>query len=181
MTSARLPRSRSVGRARDLADASMILQLLRAMQRWERQTGERASRRPLREAMWFVWMEPRLPEDRVRGKYPVAYLWSKKARRAVARDPRCHLVIEHVRPVTLLIDELMASRSWDADSLGRTLKRNLSTAVVLTPEEDRMVTSAGFRQSMPNDHRGDALARYRAAGLDVEGFAPLTPKVRRTP
>ncbi len=51
----------------------------------------------------------------------------------------------------------------------------LSLSVVMTPEQDRLLTTAWLRQRMPKGWRpgDDPMARYRAAGLDPESFSPL--------
>jgi hypothetical protein len=56
------------------------------------------------------------------------------------------------------------------------LRLGIDVCVVVTPAEDRLITNAGCRNKMPDGWTpgDDRYARYRAAGLDPDNFAPLT-------
>ncbi len=92
---------------RDLVDAKVILALVSGMREWETVKGEKAPRKPLREALWYYWQEPRMPVPRVRGKHPFDYPWTSRARRRYVVDPSCRLVIDHAEPISLVIEDLL--------------------------------------------------------------------------
>lgn len=157
----------------DQADAALVAATAQAMREWQATTGLRPSIKPLREMIWFYWQAPRLPKPRVRGKYPKSFPWSAAARAAYRGDPRCPLVIEHAQPIALLVQELLDGPPLVVEAVRRLLEARLQ-CVVLTPEEDDQIDAAGVGQGMPEGWQsGDLWARYRAAGLDLEGFAPL--------
>jgi len=91
----------------DLAEVTLITQMLAGTARWEAATGRRMLQKPLREAIWFVWQHPRLPRPLMRGNYPMSVRWTAAARAAHAEDPARPLVIEHVEPIRDLIRWLM--------------------------------------------------------------------------
>ena len=69
--------------------------------------------RVLREALWFIWEGPRLPDPLVASKYPKPYPWSPGARAVHAehsgKRPKggWGLVIEHLYPRELLVAEFL--------------------------------------------------------------------------
>lgn len=154
----------------DRANLAVIAALVDALRAWQTATGQPANLRPLREAVWFYWQSERFPTPRVRGKYPHAYPWSAAARAAVAANPRARLVIEHTVPVKHLLRELLDGPVLDAKTLAKRLDETLQ-AVVLSPEEDRRISSAGLAARLST--RDGVYARYQDAGIDIDGFAPL--------
>jgi len=161
----------------DEDDAADLLRVIRALDEVRDVLGPALYGRVLKEVLWFRWEQPRLPRPLVDGKYPHAYPWSADARRAWQESPhregrRGALVIEHVEPKRELLSRIIqASDALDVATL-LTLLRGAHSAVVITKREDDLVTRAGFAHTSPDP--SDVWARYRAAGLDVEGFAPLT-------
>ena len=128
-----------------------------------------------------MWEAPRLPDPRLQGKYPLAYPWSPAARARVEgtdwrRPPGgWRLVIEHLRPRTLLVMRALASaESLTSESLVDMLHHEISSAIV-TKEEDERLTRARLGSTMPlGDDGSNPWARYIAAGLDVSDFDPIT-------
>jgi hypothetical protein len=118
-----------------------------------------------------------MPTPRVRAKYPHDFPWTLSAKAAYRADPSCHLVIEHTEPLSLVMDDLLLLDHPEPVDIADLLHQRLSLAVVMTPEEHRLLTEAGLRQRMPEGWRpgDDPMARYRAAGLDPESFRPLRP------
>lgn len=90
---AALSQTSSLGATRDAADTALLWEIAQACARWEAATKKTCSARPLREAIWFQWHDPRLPRPRVRSKYPHALPWTEAARAAYAANPKCSLVI----------------------------------------------------------------------------------------
>lgn len=132
-----------------------------------------------REAVWYLWEEPRLPRPLIGSKYPASYPWSLSARTVQNRASRrpdggWALVYEHLRPQrTLLLDLLTGPHPVDASELASRLSMHLAGAVI-TRDENRALDAAGLGQSMPaGDAGSDVWARYRAAGFDIASFAPL--------
>lgn len=160
---------------RDRVDAAVIVALAGALRDWEAVMGKPAALKPLREAVWFYWQEPRLPKPRVRGKYPKGFPWSAAARAAYEADgERARLVIEHAQPMRLLLRQILESPRLEVDAVSSQLWTGLA-CVILTPEEDQLITRAGLATRMPEGWQegGDLWARHRAAGLDPEGFETL--------
>jgi hypothetical protein len=166
----------SLGAARDAADATLIWEIAQACARWEAATRKPCSIRPLREAICFQWHDPRLPRPRVRSKYPHALPWTAAARAAYAANPKCSLVIEHAQPLNLLIRRLLAGEIASAAELENVLLQDGLDCVIVTPAEDVLLRGAGVGSTMPAwwKHGDDRWTRYRAAGIDPDGFGPLT-------
>src|SRR4051794_18522092 len=106
-------RPTSLGRSTDLRDTRAVLSVAAACRKTLRPERARSGPgRVLREALWFMWEEPRLPRPLVASKYPTSYPWSPKARARFAehegRRPKggWGLVIEHLYPRELLVAEL---------------------------------------------------------------------------
>jgi len=164
----------------DERDAADLLRVIRALDEVRDVLGPALYGRVLKEVLWFRWEQPRLPRPLVDGKYPHAYPWSADARRVWRESPRREgrrgaLVIEHVEPKR----ELLARIAQASDTLDVTefldLLRAAHSAAVISKVEDTLIARAGFGHRSPDP--SDVWARYRAAGLDVEGFAPLTEAV----
>ena len=159
----------------DEADVTHLLAVLQAVAAFEVAPAARA--RVVREALWFLWELPRLPQPLVASKYPRAYPWSAPARASVEegsswRPGGLSLVFEHLEPRRILEQELAARAATLApEELEGLLHRGLAAAVV-TRGEDALLTKAGLSHRMPAGACGP-WARYVAAGLDVAGFAPL--------
>ncbi len=132
-------------------------------------------RRVLKEVLWFRWEQPRLPRPLIDGKYPRAYPWSAEARRLWRESPRREgrrgaLVIEHLEPKRELLARItQAGDSLDAAGL-LALFHVAHSAAVISKSEDELLSRAGFAHASPDP--GDVWGRYRAAGLDVDEFAP---------
>ncbi|MBX3095071.1 MAG: hypothetical protein KF680_11125 [Cryobacterium sp.] len=160
----------------DEQDATSILRVVHSLGEVGDVLGRALHNRVLKEVLWFRWEQPRLPRPLVDGKYPHAYPWSAEARRVWQESPRREgrrgaLVIEHTEPKRELLARII--RAGDAIDVAELLSllRDAHSAVVITKREDDLVTRAGFSHRSPDP--SDVWARYRAAGLEVEGFAPL--------
>lgn len=170
-----LVRLTSLGDDIDQQDAQAVLVILRATART--QSRRRAgSMHIAREALWSLWERPRLPKPLISGKYPRIYLWSAAARTAYldnAKRPTggWGLVLEHITPRSLLIERLWEDVDHiDAAELVDRLFVHLA-ATVVTKAEDDLLTHAGVGRTTPDPD--DIWSRYRHAGLDTNGFAPL--------
>ena len=165
---------RPLSLATDSDDIAALLTIIRAVT----QTAALRSRkaRVIREALWFLWEEPRLPRPLVSSKYPTSYPWSEAAReRSVGLRPAggYGLVFEHLSPRTELVQSLIDdAASLSSAELAAHLDRHLMAAVI-TVEEDARIRAAGFAIHRPEGSEHDPWARYRASGLDLENFAPL--------
>jgi len=168
----------SLGAEHDEADAVAIIAVVTA---W----GSRP-RTLIRSALTEGWERLRLPRPLVlRGvKLPASWPWSPAARaeadRAIAEgrpDRPRDLVQEHVKPIGDIV-EALATRADLADParLIAFLSDRLTYAVI-TRTEDQQISGAGFSRTSPDGGDGDPWARYRAAGLDVDSFAPLTSQL----
>ncbi|MGN6608536.1 MAG: hypothetical protein ACTHMS_16195 [Jatrophihabitans sp.] len=148
---------------------TLLLGLLRAFARHERDTGAPSSVKVLREAIFLHWEAPRLPAG---GRYSPLLPHSPQARAVVtdqaARRPS-GLVFEHVHPISLLIRSLLADLPADEAALGERLRTN-GDHVVLTQDEDRQLTAAGYRNAIPES---GGWGRYAALGLRREDFRPV--------
>lgn len=158
---------------RDTADLRCLAALLDAHRRWEAETNSRASLKALREWLWFYWQAPRRPEPLIRSKYPAPLPWSDAARRAIVADPKCRLVIEHREPVHLVIRDLLDYPAADINQLRAVLDTRLACCVI-TKAEDDAINAAGFGTRLVPGSEQDPWARYTAAGIDPDGFAPYS-------
>ncbi|MCZ2826046.1 MULTISPECIES: hypothetical protein [unclassified Modestobacter] len=115
------------------------------------------------------WFTPRRP-----GEWrPSDVLWSAAAR-AFPNVAGAPLRSEHVFPLNLLSKELLAAEPT-IEAYARIVANRLVVAVI-TAKEDVRLGTAGLSRSMPAGWDGrDPFDRYRAAGLDVDTFAPRTP------
>ena len=160
---------------RDTADLRLVLDVVEALRAWERATAAKARLKPLREAVWFYWQQPRLEKGSVRGKYPRSVPWSPTARQAHARGEG-GLVIEHTEPMKVLLRELIDNPVADLPALADRLDLGLS-CVVITHEESIELARSGVASSVVDDD-DDPYARYRVAGLDPGTFAPIADERR---
>lgn len=156
----------------DEADLRLILAVIDALREWEQAAGREARLKPLREAVWFYWQQPRLAGRSVRAKYPRDVPWSRAARGA-QEDGQVGLVIEHTKPMKVLLRELLDRPPADLSQLRGRLDEGLS-CVVITEDENAQLAKAGMA-SGPADEDGDPFDRYYAAELEVDGFRPLDP------
>jgi hypothetical protein len=166
----------------DQADAALVAAVANAVREWRATTGStRGDLKLLREAVWFYWERPRLPRPLVRGKYPTTVLWSVDARAAYHADTKRSpgLVIEHTHPMTLLLEELLATPGLDADAARELLSRRVDF-VVITADENRRLEAAGVSRQLVKG-TSDQLARYRKACLDTAGFKPLSDELATQP
>ena len=81
-------------------------------------------------------------------------------------------MIEHIVPKRELLAKIVEETEGLTVERLLDLLRAAHSAVVISKEEDSLVTKAGWAHRSPDPT--DVWARYRAAGLDVAGFAPLT-------
>lgn len=164
MTEPKPGRPQSLGREADLADAEAVLAVVRAcrstLQRDRPRTGPA---RLVREAIWFIWEQPRLPRPLVASKYPTSYPWSARAQAIYeqrgGRRPRggWGLVIDHLYPRELLVEDLL---NGDNDS---------SAVVELLT---RRVTAAETSDAWAS-YDADPWLRYRSAPLELSTFTVL--------
>lgn len=167
----------SKGAEDDFVDAEALLGVLTACEpvreRWTAGTTH-----VVRQAVWSFWEKPRLPRPLVASKYPKSFPWSPAARAVLEAHPKAPaggrgLVLEHVRPLNILIDTMIVSSlSWDERKLIDYLDRFLAAAVI-TKAEDALLTTAGVGKSPLDQHDPDPWARYRTAGLDPDTFATV--------
>lgn len=154
-------------------DAELILSVIRATADWQEATSLEGVVKPLRELIWAVWEAPRLPRPRVRGKYPFDVPWSKGARSALAEDPKCRLVLDHVTPASVIVRDLVRKPPANPASLVRTLRRRIEYAV-LAPAENQMLVAARVGMHLVPGST-DPWDRYRVAGVNLRSFRPLAP------
>jgi hypothetical protein len=136
--------------------------------------------RVLREALWFIWEEPRLPRPLVASKYPKPYPWSLRARAVfdahVGKRPKggWGLVIEHLYPRELLVGYLLdQGADVDATDTVGLLTTRLMAAIV-TREDDRQLPTRAQSARPWEDYASDPWLRYRVAGLRVDDFASVS-------
>jgi hypothetical protein len=139
--------------------------------------------RVLREALWFIWEEPRLPRPLVASKYPRSYPWSPRARAVFAehagKRPKggWGLVIEHLYPRELLVADLLedAEVAKTAGSVEVLTERLMA---VVTRDDDRQLPTRAQSARPWDDYAADPWLRYRSPGLQLEHFAPLSERGR---
>jgi len=155
----------------DDVDAEFVAAVFAAARRWEMVTGKKAPGKVLRETLWFIWQRPRLPRPLVRSKYPATAPWTAAARAVYAQDRYVpgSLVVEHIESITGLIRRLLDDPPQKRE-FASTLDAGLRFCVV-TSAEDKMLAASNVGSSTSGS--SDPWVRYRLAGIDVEGIAPL--------
>ena len=155
-------------RAADVVGARVraIARLAATIAVLERDLGKQVSRKPLREAIWFWWNVPRFSQlKRVRSKYPLTLRWSPAAW-AGSTERGSQLVLEHVTPLNIHVDQLIAANGDEQET--RAILHAIEL-IVITKDEDRRVTETKSGQKIP-DNSTDGYERYRAAGLQPDTF-----------
>ncbi len=168
-----LPRGRAArpgvasARSDDQADLALILEVVRAYSEHASVTGRVSGIKVIREAIFFVWEQPRLPDG---GKYSLALPHSPSARVQRAAGQRKGLVFEHVLPISIVVRRLLQDVPADEQALRAVLDAT-SDRVIVTKDEDKRITAAGFGARVPDE--GDPWSRYGCLGLNKGDFLPL--------
>lgn len=144
-----------------------------------------------REAIVKIWQEPRMPKPRHTHNKPLEYPWSQDARDLYFAGKTSHkLVLEHVRPISHLRDELFEAVSkpgctdQEIHDLLVKAHKNLCFAIITKAEDDRM-TAAGLRTALA-DAEGDWARYEQALQLTEDHFGSVinddryVPKVKKT-
>ncbi|HET6911156.1 MAG TPA: hypothetical protein VFH54_17640 [Mycobacteriales bacterium] len=150
----------------DEADLGLVLNVLHAFRRHEETTGMPSPVKPLRGTIFFQWEGPRLPAG---GKYSPLIPHSPAARARRAEGTASGLVYEHVAPISAVVRQLLTDLPPDIHGLRRALDAS-AERVIITREEDALLTAAGFRNSAPDPT--DPWSRYGAIGLQKHDFVP---------
>lgn len=183
----------SLGELRDRADAEAIFSIYKALQPLaERKLA--VVNRALREAIQKIWQEPRMPKGKDRifsHNKPLDFPWSPNARDLYFgnRDDSAvtitgQLVLEHVTPINILVNDMLAYVATpDATEEGfyelvLQEHRQLSF-VILTKEDDNQLTRAGLKAAGVTEEGSSAWARYEV-GCDLreEDFLSITADPR---
>lgn len=151
----------------DTADLTLILAVLLAYVQHSQETGRAPAVKVLREAIYFTWEHPRLPPG---GKYSPHLPHSPAAAARRREGKKGGLVFEHVQPISSIIRLLLADPPTDVAEL-RTVLENSPGYVIITQEEDKELTAAGYRNSAPD--AADPWSRYVALKLDRQKFVAL--------
>jgi hypothetical protein len=168
----------TLGPKADAADARSIVAVARASRRAIARGSPRAGPKHLvREGIWSWWEAPRLPEALQR-KYPKSYPWSAGAQERF-REKGPHrpvggwgLVIEHLYPRGMLVQDLLDDGDLDAERAAALLTARLMAAVV-TEWENKQLPPRGQAGDTWDDYAADPWRRYRASPLDLSRFGPL--------
>lgn len=165
-------RPMSLGEDEDLSDGDAIYSVVEACRSIAHRGRSRSGPgRLLREAIWIIWEQPRLPQTLLDGKFPLRYPWSPSARGTVATQSRRPqgLVIGHLYPHEMLSADLLDPANTSAASTVVVLQERI-TAAVVTRQEDRLVRAlTGISWEA---FEADPWCRYRAA-LPVAEFAAM--------
>ncbi len=143
--------------------------MLHAAATWQETSGRPPTIKPIRELMWFVWEQPRLPRPVHRGKYPLSVPWTPAARRAY-EEPGAPVSIEHVIPAAVLVRRLLQDPPGTTEALMDFLDE--IEYVVIAPEDNRLLNAAGVGSKFAPSSK-DPWDCYRAAGLDPSTFVPV--------
>jgi hypothetical protein len=170
-------RPRSLGAEGDSVDAAAVFAVIEVCRAALGRDHPRAGLgRILRQTIWSMWEQPRLPGDLVSRKYPKEYPWSAKARKSYKREPKWRtggrgLVIEHVYPRKQLIADLLADDNISPETTRRILADRIMAAVI-TVEEDRKIGQRDDGGFWP-DYEADPWRRYRGVGIRLARFRPV--------
>jgi len=161
----------SLGDNEDLLDAEALYAVVEACRSLAGRDRARGAGRLLREAIWTLWEQPRLPPTLLDGRCPTSYPWSPSARGTVATQAKRPqgLVIGHLYPLERLAGDLMDECNGSALDTVALLQGRIISAI-LTRQEDRLVRSP---TGMPWEaFEADPWCRYRVV-LPVGEFAPI--------
>lgn len=161
----------SLGDGEDLVDAEAIYSVVEAGRSLAGRERTRGAARLVREAIWTLWEQPRLPPTLLDGRCPTSYPWSPSARGTVATQAKRPqgLVIGHLYPLERLAGDLLDECNTSARETIALLRQRIISAVV-TRQEDRLVRSP---TGMPWEaFEADPWCRYRVV-LPVGEFAPI--------
>ena len=111
--------------------------------------------------------QPRLPSG---DKYSLALPHSPSARAQRAAGQRKGLVFEHVLPISIVVRRLLQDVPGDEQALRAVLDAT-SDRVIVTKDEDKTITAAGFGARVPDE--ADPWSRYACLGLKNGDFLPL--------
>ncbi len=130
-------------------------------------TGRASGIKVVREAIFFVWEQPRLPPG---GKYSLRLPHSPSARAHREAGHRKGLVFEHVLPISIVVRRLLEDVPADEQALRAVLDAT-SDRVIVTREEDKTITAAGLGARVPDE--ADPWSRYACLRLTKADFLPL--------
>jgi hypothetical protein len=112
----------------------------------------------LREPIHFLW-------DRIGTKYQSAKYASEEA--LALEKGKGLVVFDHAIPFRYQLKELISIPEINTFAVKSALEK-YGVAVLITKEQDRLLTSLGLQRSMPKDWDGiDPLARYKMAKIDL--------------
>lgn len=183
----------TLGEARDRADSEAIYSIFKALQPLAHRRLAVVNR-ALREAIQKIWQEPRMPKGKDRAfshNKPLDFPWSPNARDLYFQNKddsavtiKGQLVLEHVVPINILVNDMLAKVAEPDCTEEQFLKfirdehRQLSF-VVLTKEDDNALTRAGLKAAGVNELGASAWARYEVGCGLVEGdFISVTADPR---
>lgn len=125
------------------------------------------------------WQLPRLPGPKHggSGQFAAGLPWSPAAREILlSGESTSHrLRLEHVMPQRLIADRLFAAYRGGEIADAESMLQHLRDAhvgprfAVITKEEDDLITSAGYRDTLPAD--GNPLGRYDCLPHSIDEFA----------
>jgi hypothetical protein len=152
----------------DEADLQLVLAALTAFKAHEDTTGVPSTLKPLREVVFFCWEGPRLPHGGTRSRQ---LRHSPNAREHRGVHGTKGLVYEHVTPLAGVLRALLADPPADTTALRHTLDQT-ADRVLITTDEDRALTAAGYRDTAPDPN--DPWSRYQAISLTQDDFGSIS-------
>lgn len=137
---------------------------------WESYQDQRIAHEMLREGLRKL--HDHATSHRGSGKFLGHSDWSKKALEILSNangdvnECKGSLRHEHVVPVSVVVDLLVALSPEVTPKKCEDLIQNFSIVAIITRVEDRKLSGAGLARNMPaNWDRADVWARYEEAGL----------------
>lgn len=177
----------------DLADAAALFEVVKASYATLQRRRPRAGPlRLVREAVWFLWEQPRLPRPLIASKYPLDYPWSPTAQdifkhfyQLGSRRPGgWGLVIEHLYPRELLVRDLimLAVERFPGDDVEPQRVVQLLTsrlmAAIVGRGEDRQLLARRKSPDTWTPYESDPWLRYRSTALEPSKFKVLDEDLR---
>lgn len=176
-----------LGEDRDRRDAAAIREICKGLE-LVRSASKSTSypNRAAREAIVKIWQEPRMPKPRHKHNKPLEYPWSQDARDLYfAGNTSNTLVLEHVRPISHLRDEVFAAvvlpgcTDQTIYDIMIGAQKWMNFAIITKAEDDRL-TSAGLRTALA-DAEGDWARYEQALNLTKDHFLAVTDDPRYVP
>ena len=172
----------ALGQDRDLTDAGLILEDFQRAKRFKGADQFGALMTRANKSLVTFWETPRLPYPKFTHNKPHGILWSKASRDLYfsKEEIGSKLILEHIYPTdskAKKLLELIGVTVLTPEDMLEWIQNTYSTVAltIITKSEDQLLEGK-WRAVVTDD--GDVWGRYKAAGIETDGFLPLSDDPR---